>query len=204
MRLQLIPREERFFDMFVEHAANVLGAARLLDAMLRSYDEIETRAAEIREARRRGVDIRRDIYQRIEATFVPPFEQADVRALVRSLDEVMHGIDETADTFVTYGIDAPTAAAIDLAAIVVRQCEQLHEALTQLSGFRGLEANQREIRRLEADGVRLSREAIVSLFDGVEPLEAIKWWKVYQTLEATVDRCVDAADVIERITLRNA
>ena len=38
MRLRLIPREERFFDLFAEDAANVLGAARLFEAMLRSYD----------------------------------------------------------------------------------------------------------------------------------------------------------------------
>ena len=40
MRLRIIPREERFFDLFVEDAANVLGAARMLEAMLRSYDDV--------------------------------------------------------------------------------------------------------------------------------------------------------------------
>ena len=44
VRLRLIPREERFFDLFVEDAANVLGGARLLEAMLRTYDEPEARA----------------------------------------------------------------------------------------------------------------------------------------------------------------
>ena len=31
---RLIPREERFFDLFVEDAANVLDGARQLEAML--------------------------------------------------------------------------------------------------------------------------------------------------------------------------
>ena len=61
MRLRLIPREERFFDLFVEDAANVLGAARLLEAMLRSYDQIERRAGEIRDAEHRGDEISHEI-----------------------------------------------------------------------------------------------------------------------------------------------
>ena len=48
--MRLIPREERFFDLFVEDAANVLGAARLLEAMLKNYDAIERRAGELRDA----------------------------------------------------------------------------------------------------------------------------------------------------------
>ncbi len=49
MRLRIIPREERFFDLFVADGANVLSAARLLEAMLRGYDDIEARAAAIRD-----------------------------------------------------------------------------------------------------------------------------------------------------------
>jgi uncharacterized protein len=75
VRLRLIPREERFFDLFVADAANVLGGARLLDAMLRAYDSPERQAAEIREVEHRGDEISHDIGHRLESTFVTPFDR---------------------------------------------------------------------------------------------------------------------------------
>jgi len=79
VRLRLIPREERFFDLFVEDAANVLGASRLLEAMLRSYDQIERRAGEIRDAEHRGDEISHDIGLRLQATFDPVRSGGDPR-----------------------------------------------------------------------------------------------------------------------------
>src|SRR5438093_748631 len=113
VRLRLIPREERFFDLFVQDAANVLGAARLLEAMLRSYDQLPRRAGEIRDAEHRGDEISHDIGHRLEATFVTPFDREEIHSLISGLDDVLDLIEETADTFVLYRIDAPTAAAIE-------------------------------------------------------------------------------------------
>ena len=108
MRLRLIPREERFFDLFVEDAVNVLAGARQLEAMLRTYDQPETRAAEIRATEHRGDEISHDIGHRLEATFVTPFDREDIYALISALDDVLDLIEETADTFVLYRIEAPT------------------------------------------------------------------------------------------------
>ncbi len=204
MRLRLIPREERFFDLFVEDAANVLGGARLLESMLRSYDEIERRAAEIRDAEGRGDEIRRDVRDKLETTFIPPVDREDVRALVGALDDVLEGVEEAASTFVLYAIDAPTAAAVDLATIVVRQCEAIHEALTHLSSFEGLDGYRDEIDRLRTEADRIGRTATASLFEGSDPIAVIKWRRIYQVLETTTDRCRDVADIIGRISLKNA
>ena len=98
MRLRLIPREERFFDMFAEDAANVLGAARLFEAMLRSYDSPEERAREIRDAEHRGDEISHEIGRRLEKTFVTPFDREDIHALISALDDVIDFIEEVVPT----------------------------------------------------------------------------------------------------------
>src|SRR5262245_24921475 len=138
MRLRLIPREERFFELFAEDAANVLGAARLFEAMLRASAEPEQRAREIRHARRRGDEISNEIGRRLESTFVTPFDREDIHALISALDDVLDYIEEAADTFVLYRIEAPSAVAVQQASIIVKQCEQLQEALANLRGFKGL------------------------------------------------------------------
>src|SRR6185436_6853405 len=159
MRLRLIPREERFFDMFAEDAANVLGAARLFEAMLRSYDAPEQRAQEIRDAEHRGDELSHEIGRRLESTFVTPFDREDIYALISALDDVIDYIEEVADTFVLYRIEAPTATAVEQASIVVKQVELLHDALAHLQGFKGLDRYWIEVHRLENEGDRIVREA---------------------------------------------
>jgi predicted phosphate transport protein (TIGR00153 family) len=189
VRLRLIPRDVRFFDLFVEDAANVLGGARLLEAMLRTYDQPEARAAEIRATEHRGDEISHDIGHRLEATFVTPFDREDIYALISGLDDVLDFIEEVADTFVLYRIEAPTAIAVEQASIIVKQVELLHDALAHLQGFKGLDRYWIEVHRLENDGDRIVREAIAKLFlTEKDPINLVRWKDVYGLLEDTIDK----------------
>jgi predicted phosphate transport protein (TIGR00153 family) len=205
LRLRLIPREERFYDLFVTDAANMVRAARLLEAMLRDYDQLEQRAREVRDAEHDGDEITHDIGHRVESTFVTPFDREDIIALISAMDDVVDFIEEVADTFVLYRIKAPTETAIRQAAIVVAQCEQLHEALVNLRNFSGIERHWIEVHRLENEGDQIARAAIADLFsNGADPIEVIKWKEIYGLLEATIDKCEDVANVIERIVVKHA
>jgi predicted phosphate transport protein (TIGR00153 family) len=205
LRLRLIPRDVRFFDLFVEDAANVLGGARLLEAMLRTYDQPEARAAEIRATEHRGDEISHEIGHRLEATFVTPFDREEIHALISGLDDVLDLVEEVADTFVLYRIEAPTATAVEQAAIIVKQVELLHDALAHLQGFKDLDRYWIEVHRLENEGDRIVRSAIAQLFnDTTDPIDLVKWKDVYGLLEATIDKAEDVANIIERITIKHA
>jgi uncharacterized protein len=202
---RLIPREERFFDLFVQDAANVLDGARQLEAMLRTYDNPDKAAKRIRETEHRGDEISHDIGRRLEATFVTPFDREEIHALIAALDDILDLIEEVADTFVLYRIEAPTKMSVKQAALIVAACETIHEALTNLRGFKGLDKYIVEVHRLENDGDRLARSAIAGLFDdGTKTIDVLKWKDVYALLEDTVDKCEDVADLIERIVVKHA
>jgi predicted phosphate transport protein (TIGR00153 family) len=204
VRLRLIPRDVRFFDLFVDDVANVLGGARLLEAMLRTYDEPEARAAEIRATEHRGDEISHDIGHRLEATFVTPFDREDIHALISGLDDILDLVEEVADTFVLYRIAAPTATAVEQAALIVKQVELLHEALAHLQGYKYLDRYWIEVHRLENEGDRIVRAAIASLFHyEKDPINLVKWKDVYGLLEDTIDKAEDVANIIERITIKH-
>ena len=134
---RLIPREERFFDLFVEDAANVLDGARQLEAMLRTFENPDKAAKKIRETEHRGDEISQDIGRRLEATFVTPFDREEIHALIAGLDDILDLIEEVADTFVLYRIDAPTKASVKQASLIVQSCETLHQALEQPARLQG-------------------------------------------------------------------
>jgi hypothetical protein len=136
---------------------------------------------------------------------VTPFDREDIYALISGLDDVLDFIEETADTFVLYRIEAPTAIAVEQASIIVKQVEQIHDALANLKGFKGLDKYWIEVHRLENEGDRIVRAAIAELFnDSPDPVEVIRWKDVYGLLEETVDKAEDVANIIERITIKHA
>ncbi len=205
MRIRLIPREERFYDMFVEDAANVLAAARRLEEMLRSYDNIEQRAKELFAMEQHGDELSHNIGRRLNSTFVTPFDREDIVALISGLDDVLDLIEEVADTFILYQVEAPTPASLQQARIIVRQCAAIHEALERLRSFNGLQKYWTEINRLENEGDRITRAAVAGLFsDKTKATDIIKWKDIYGLLEATIDKCEDVADIIEKIVVKHA
>jgi predicted phosphate transport protein (TIGR00153 family) len=205
VRLPLIPREEKFFDMFVEDASNVLTAARTLESFFDSYADRERIAAQLRDLEHRGDQISHEIGHKLESTFVTPFDREDIQELISRLDDVLDLIEEVADTCILYRIEEPTDVARRQAEIVTKQCVQIGDALQHLRNFKGLEQYWIEIHRLENEGDQLARQGVAALFrNGGDPLDLIKWKDVYGLLENAVDACEDVANVIERIVVKHA
>ncbi len=104
-----------------------------------------------------------------------------------------------------YRIEAPTAVAVQQATIIVRACEQIHDALAHLRGFNGIDKYWIEIHRLENEGDHLTRTAIATLFEnGNDAVEIVKWKDIYDLLEGTIDKCEDVANIIEKIVVKHA
>ena len=205
MRLPFIPREEKFFELFLDDANNVLAGARLLEEFFRSYDQRERLASQLRDLERKGDGISHDIGEKLEHTFVTPFDREDIHQLISRLDDVLDFVEEVADTCILYKIEEPTPIAASQAVIIVQQCEELVRGLEKLKGFKGVAPHWIEVHRLENEGDRIVRRAIADLFtNGNDAVEIIKWKDVYSILEDTIDSCEDVANVIERIVVKHA
>jgi uncharacterized protein len=205
MRLPFIPREEKFFDMFVEDASNVLAGARMLEEFFRSYDQRERLASQLQDLEKRGDTISHDIGHRLENTFVTPFDREDIIQLITRLDDIIDWVEEVADTCILYKIEAPTPEAQAQAAIITKQCEEIVRALEKLKSFKDVAPHWIEVHRLENEGDRVTRQAMADLFtNGDEPMTVIKWKDVYALLESAIDAAEDVANVIERIVVKHA
>jgi len=203
--VRLIPRDERFQELFEEDARLLLEASRKLEEMIGVYDRLEERVAEIRVLEHRGDEIDTEVEVRLDRAFITPFDREDIHDLMSRLDDVLDGIQEVAETFVIYDVKTPSDDARRLAAILAAQANQLVEAVAKLKGLRGLEANIKQVHDLENEADGLSRAAVARLFrDGIEAIDVIKWRDIYTALENTIDAAEDAAEVLERIIAKNA
>jgi uncharacterized protein len=200
MSFRLLPKDVRFFDLFVADGENLQSAAHRLRDMIESYDRLDERVAEIQALEKRGDDIDREINQRLEDAFITPFDREDIHDLTIQLDDVVDGIQATAETLVIYAIDRPTDEARQLARILADQADALVSALRKLDGLKDLDADLTKVHDLEHQADTLSRAAVARLFrDGADPLHVIKWRDLYRELENAIDAAEDAAEAIERM-----
>ena len=200
MSFRLLPRDPKFFELFIADGDNLEAAAVALHALVDDYDRLDERITNIQALEKRGDQIDREVNRKLEDAFVTPFDREDIHELVSRLDDVVDGIQAIAETFVIYGVAAPTPEAKRLAAILDSQAVELAAALRKLDGLKDLERHFEAVHELENEADGLSRAAVARLFrDELPPIEVIKWRDLYNGFENTIDAAEDAAEAMERM-----
>jgi uncharacterized protein Yka (UPF0111/DUF47 family) len=208
MRFPLIPKNYRFYDLFEQSAHNLVVAAEVMADLMEHFENVEMKAARMKELERIGDGIIHEIVEQIHKTFVTPLEREDITALAQHLDDVMDYMEGATTAIRIYGMKRPTAAARAVADLVRLQTVQVEEAvpkLRQRSQLKSILEHCVEIQRLENEADTLFLDAMARLFDE-EPsaVEIIKWREIYDQLERATDSCEHVAIVLEGIVLKYA
>ena len=200
MSFRILPRDPKFFELFIADGDNLEAAAGALHALVDDYDRLDERITNIQALEKRGDEIDREVNRKLEDAFVTPFDREDIHELVSRLDDVVDGIQAIAETFVIYGVAAPTPEAKRLAAILDSQAGELAQGLRKLDGLKDLERHFEAVHELENEADGLSRAAVARLFhDELPPIEVIKWRDLYNGFENTIDAAEDAVEAMERM-----
>ena len=203
--LRLMPRDVKFFDMFIADGDNLLEAANELNDLMSSYDKLDERIARIQELEHSGDVIGDEIGKRLDQAFITPFDREDIFELARRMDDVVDRIQETAEAMQIYDIAAPTEEAQRLSAILAEQSVQIVEALGKLESMKGMAPHLKKVHDLENEADGLSRAAIGRLFrESMDPLDVIKWRDVYMSLEESIDAAEDVAEIMQRMIHKDA
>ena len=203
MRLSLVPKEQDYFRLFSDLAANLDAAAQLLVKFMNGGDQ-ESLAAAILEHEHVGDKIVHDIVKRLSKSFITPIDREDIYALVATVDDVLDDIEAAANAMVLYRAGDPTPQAKAQADVIGKATAVLRICMDSLAKPKGLDEHIIAVNSLENDGDRIIREATARLFDGhMDPIEVIKWKDIYELLEAAIDECEHVANVIESIVLKH-
>ncbi len=197
-------RDERLLEMLEEDGRNVARAGELLREMLDDFPERKDLARELLVCEHEGDRIAHDvIYHVAERDGRSPFDPRDVHDLVSALDDVVDFAEQTADSLVLYGIEAPMEQAQQLASVLAQASAAVERALERMDSRTELNDCLVQIHELENEGDRVSREAIGSLFaTGIDPMVVIRWKDIFDTLEQAIDACEKVAHVLEGISLK--
>lgn len=205
--MRLLPRDERFFDLFIAVAERSVEAGGLLEDLLRADADRRTYLVEsIKRLEHECDQLTHEVITRLDRSFITPLDREDIHELASRLDDVIDLIDGLARRTQIFHVGVAPEGAIRLGNVVKRACEEL------LVAVRGLDKNVAgtvlpaciAVKRLEEEGDSLYHEWLGRMFEGrPDPVELIKWKEVYDTLEKTLDCCEDAANMLESISIKH-
>jgi predicted phosphate transport protein (TIGR00153 family) len=202
---KFIPKEEKFFDMFISMAQNAHESSKLLTLMMEQPDKIRDTAESIKALEHKGDRMTHDLIVKLNKTFIVPIDREDIYGLSSKLDDVTDLIESIARRLVLFKVTEVSEAALELARVLQRSTAAIVVAVSELQNGMKVMDPCIEINRLEDEADHIYHLALAKLFESEkDPIALIKWKELYEKLEASLDRCEDVANVIEGIIVKNA
>jgi predicted phosphate transport protein (TIGR00153 family) len=206
MSLGLPPRQDEFYDLFVQAGANALLASRRAAELFREYPDARVTHAQIKGLETEGDRLTREIIHRLNSDHATPFAREDAYALAGAIDDVVDHVEHACDLLGLYLVEAPMDQAMEQCIVLVSAAERLCAALSKLRRLKDVDVDLVAVKRLEDQGDRIVRGAIAALFeqDGISPITIIRWKDIFEALEEAIDACETAAQRIGNIAVKNA
>jgi predicted phosphate transport protein (TIGR00153 family) len=204
-RFRLIPREESFFDLFIQQAEVLVQGAELLQDLVTNWNGVEEKAGRLHDIEHELDEVTHEVMRRLNTTFVTPMDREDIHELGSSMDEIMDHMDAAADLMVLHKIEKPLPEMQAQADLLIRASRTTLNAMRMLPRYDELREYWVEINRLENEADRIYRRGIADLFGGdFKAMDVLKWKDIIDELEAAMDEIEDVANTLEGIALKQA
>lgn len=204
MRLRFVPQDSLLFDDLVEQGAAVLRGINTL-AELVGADDVQrvSIATELAEQERAGDELTLRVVQRLNSSFVTPFDRHDVHTLTNRLDDCLDRADATGDLIQVLRVGPLPEGALTLVSILVRQAELTASAMRRLRRTKDLAGYWVEVNRLGNEADRCYRRLLARLLGGPADPAAPKLVEVLRHIDRTVDAFEAVARTVEAIAVKD-
>jgi predicted phosphate transport protein (TIGR00153 family) len=207
----LMPKEERFFELFTRHAQLVLAGAEELHHLLHDGDRVEHYCQRIFERETEADEITRQVLTAVRRTFITPFDRSDIQDLITSMDDAIDQMNKTAKSITLFEVRRFEPQMQAMGDVILEAAKLVLEAVPLLGNI-GKNAgllNQltEKIIRVEEHADHLHDQGRKALFiasqqsaDG-NAMRYIIGNDIYDHLERVVDRFEDVANEISALVV---
>jgi predicted phosphate transport protein (TIGR00153 family) len=206
----LMPKEERFFDLFDRHAVTLVAGARSLRSLLEGDESAPHHCQEIKRHENEADEITRDVLLAVRRTFITPFDRGDIRDLITAMDDTIDQMHQTAKATLIYETRDFEASMRRMGDIIVQAAELTHASIPLLRSMRQsaskLNFFGEEISRIEDEADTIHDQGLTALFRAhrnSDPMSFIVGAEIYGHLEKVVDGFEDVANCVTDIVIEH-
>ena len=204
----LMPKEDRFFELFGAHSRTILDGAIALRALLDGGDQVPRHCRAILDHEATADTITREVLQSVRRIFITPFDRGDIKDLIGLLDDSIDQMQKTAKAITLFEVSSFEPHMREMADIILRCAVLTVEAVSLLGDMRQksgrINTIAEEITKLEEQADELNDAGIKALFLKHREGNAMAFIignEIYDHLEKVVDRFEDVANRISGIVI---
>src|SRR4051794_26152327 len=131
----MMPREEKFFDLFARHSDAVLAGALSLRAMLEGGAAVHANCDKVMRSEHDADIITREVLIAVRRTFITPFDRGSIRELITSMDNAIDQMQKTAKSVILFEIDSFAPQMRDMGDIIVKSAQLVQQAVPLLQNI---------------------------------------------------------------------
>jgi predicted phosphate transport protein (TIGR00153 family) len=206
----LMPKEERFFDLFARHSQAVLAGAEALRAMLEGGPEIQRNYQAVMDREQDADDVTREVLIAVRRTFITPFDRGNIRDLITSMDNAIDQMQKTAKGIILFDVTEFTPQMKEMADAIVKCARLVQEAVPLLRSISSeavhISTLTERISQLEGHADELHDIGLTTLYKthvNSNPMAFFVGNEVYDHLEKVVDRFDDVANIMHGIVIEH-
>jgi uncharacterized protein len=206
----MLPREEKFFDLFEAHAAKAQEAAASLRAILEGGDAVAENCRKLAQQEEEADRLSYDVMLAIRRSFITPFDRSDIKALSSALDDAIDQMNKTAKTVMLYDVRSFEPNMQAMADLIITMAKLTAEALPlmrrMVQNSARLHALTGELTQIEEQSDQLNDRGLRALYTGratQDPLAFVIGSQLYDHLEKVCDRFEDVAHVMSDIVIEH-
>lgn len=204
---RVLGRPGEFFGVLAESARECCSALHAVQALLKNpgaKDALESFA----NARRRDKELTQRMETMLTRVFVTPIEREDLESISQALYVIPKTVEKFAERYVLVsgrlqGHDfAPHAAMLERAALKVLEMVEAMRENRKLTEFQRL---NRELIQIEYTADEMLYASLRRIYTpGFPALEGIILKDLLDILEAVMEHCRAAGEIIQHVTLKNS
>jgi uncharacterized protein len=206
---KIMPKEERFFDMFERHASCLTAGSLTLRKLLNGGAEVPALCQTLMGQEQEADDISLEVLQAIRRSFITPFDRSDIRGLITSMDDAIDQMNKTAKAVLLYDVKSFEPEMRTMGDQIVSAASLTAEAMPLLRAMAKntarLNAITAEIIHLEDQSDHMQEAGIKKLIGAgrSDPMSFIIGAEIYEHLEKVSDRFEDLANRVSGLVIEH-
>jgi uncharacterized protein len=131
----LMPKEERFFELFARHSHAVLAGAQALRAMMEGGEAVSINCKTVIDREHDADNATREVLIAVRRTFITPFDRGSISDLITAMDNSIDQMHKTAKTVILFDITTFTPQMKEMGDAIVKSAQLLQEAVPLLNSI---------------------------------------------------------------------
>ena len=163
----------------------------------------------MKEIEHLGDEVSHQIMDRLNNTFITPFDREDIHDLAKEMDDIVDMLYTITKRLRVYKILSMERNLSEFARVIEMSVKGVSQAV---KGLRDMKQSNDilkaciEVNNLENLGDKMRDDMLGDLFEkyAKDPVAVIKWKDIYQDAETVLDVCEDVVHVVESILVKHA